>query len=561
MATLSSGVLKKLVDGMKSGAAKPVGEHRTAVLQVSDIVPAELDEKDLFPKHGKFYVKVSDASQNIYVTLPLAQADLILSNKLHVGQFVQVDRLDPASPVPVMVGVKLIPGRHPLVVGTPDPAARAKASVPRRGSWNLEQNPASIKPTTLNFDAEKTLVKERPALSMPAREQAGAATPARECGVSATPARERGVPASPALSTASVRKSSSVLPRLLTRSRSFVADREQHPKSLFPTERSSVSYCTASRATRRVAKGEGPSSPTSDDELASSATSSKKRPSTAARVPVPGKLSLFGKDAIGQNEKAQKAALEAVRNASATNNVVRIYKMFSELSKTARPDTPASCFDSFLSFHQEAVQAVTDIEAIQAATSMAAAVASDEQPENAPLVLQEITQNRSVVQRRGIGSCGSRVSKSVSFAPSTFHPREDDGGGKTVRSSTASSKCLAMDKVGEDSGDEKRPSSSAPPPTHSSLGSSLKLVKQIQAEAGSWFMEFLEVALETGLKKKSKASVMGDGRKQSSCSCPQSLMLQVINWVEMEQSGAGRKPAHPRAAAIARKLRIKAKNP
>ncbi|KAF8723968.1 hypothetical protein HU200_020970 [Digitaria exilis] len=577
MTTLSSGVLLKLLDGMKTGVAKPVGEHRTAVLQVTDIVPAELDEKDLFPKHGKFYVKVSDASHSIYATLPLAQADLVLSNKLHLGQLVHVDRLDPASPVPVIVGAKPLPGRHPLVVGTPDPAARAKQAAPRRGSWGPEQK-ASIKPTTLNFDAEKTPVKERPTFSTPAKERqtfstpakdrTGAATPVRERGVAATPVRERSVAASPSMSTASVRKSSSVLPRLLTRSKSFVADRDQHPKipkSPFPTEKSSVS-CTASRARRRVAKEEEPSSPSSDDELGSSATSSKKRPSTATRVPVPGKLSLLGKDAIEQREQAQKAALEALRNASATDNVVRIYKIFSELSKTARPDTPASCFDSFLSFHQEAVQAVTDIEAIQAATSMAAAVASDEQPEDAPPVLQEIAQNREVVRRRGIGCSG--VSKSVSFAPGTLDPKQDDGGGKTTRSSNASRKCLAMDKISEDGGNEKRTSSSGPTSAttvaHSALGSSLKLAKQIQAEAGSWFMEFLEAALETGLKKKSKASAMGDGRKQSSSCCPQSLMLRVINWVEMEQSGgdnSSRKPAHPRAAAIARKLRIKAKNP
>ncbi|RLN24249.1 uncharacterized protein C2845_PM07G04230 [Panicum miliaceum] len=569
MTTLSSGVLLKLLDGMKTGAAKPVGEHRTAVLQVTDIVPAELNEKDLFPKHGKFYVKVSDASHSIYATLPLAQADLVLSNKLHLGQFVHVDRLDPASPVPVIVGAKPLPGRHPLVVGTPDPGAKAKPAAPRRGSWGPEQN-ASIKPTTLNFDAEKTPVKERPAMSTPIKERVGAASPVRERGIAATPARER-VAASPSLSSASVRKSSSVLPRLLTRSKSFVADRDHPkiPKSPFPTEKSSVS-CTASRATRRVAKQEEPSSPSSDDELGSSATSSKKRPSSAARVPVPGKLSLLGKDAIEQREQAQKAALEALRNASATDNVVRIYKIFSELSKTARPDTPASCFDSFLSFHQEAVQAVTDIEAIQAATSMAAAVASDEQPEDAPAVLQEIAQNRAVMRRRGVvGGGGGGVSKSVSFAPGTLDPRQDDGGGKTGRSSSASRKCLAMDKIGEDGGDEKRSSSSSAPPSattttaHSALGSSLKLAKQIQAEAGSWFMEFLEAALETGLKK-SKASATGDGRKQSSCCCPQSLLLRVINWVEMEQSGgdsSGRRPAHPRAAAMARKLRIKAKNP
>jgi len=234
-------------------------------------------------------------------------------------------------------------------------------------------------------------------------------------------------------------------------------------------------------------------------------------------------------------------------------------RIFYELSKAARPDTPASCFDSFLSFHQEAVQVVTDIEAIQAATSMAAAVASDEQPEDAQPVLQEIAQNRAVMRRRGIG--GGGVSKSVSFAPGTLDPRQDDGGGKTGRSSSASRKCLAMDKIG---GDEKRSSSSSAPPSatttaHSALGSSLNLAKQIQAEAASWFMEFLEAALETGFKK-SKASATGDGRKQSRSCCPQSLMLRVINWVEMEQGG-GRRPAHHRAATIARKLRIKAKNP
>jgi hypothetical protein len=242
-------------------------------------------------------------------------------------------------------------------------------------------------------------------------------------------------------------------------------------------------------------------------------------------------------------------------------------RIFSDLSKTAKPDAPATCFDSFLSFHQEAVQAVSDIEAIQAATSMAAAVAGDEQPEDAPPVLQEIAQNRTTTTRRRALS-GGAVSKSVSFAPGTLDPRNDDGGGRKGRSSSASRKCLAMDKIiSEDGGDEKRSSTSGPSSANNTLcalASSLKLAKQILVEAGAWFMEFLEATLEAGLKKKSKASAAADGRKQSSCCCPQSLMLRVINWVEMEQSGgdsSSRKPAHPRAAAIARKLRIKAKNP
>ncbi|KAJ1266035.1 hypothetical protein BS78_08G120300 [Paspalum vaginatum] len=74
---LSSGVLLKLLDGtMETGTAKPVGEH--AALQVTEIVPAELDEKDLFPKHGKFHNKVSDASHSIYAALPRSQADLVI---------------------------------------------------------------------------------------------------------------------------------------------------------------------------------------------------------------------------------------------------------------------------------------------------------------------------------------------------------------------------------------------------------------------------------------------------------------------------------------------------
>uniref|UniRef100_A0ACD5VJ62 Uncharacterized protein n=1 Tax=Avena sativa TaxID=4498 RepID=A0ACD5VJ62_AVESA len=539
MTTLSTGVLLKLLDGMKSGAAKPVGEHRTAVLQVTDIVPADMDEKDLFPRHGQFYVKVSDSSHSIYATLPPAQADLVLSNKLHLGQFVHVDRLDPGSPVPVIVGARPLPGRHPLVVGTPEPGKKA---APRRGSWGPENHaagvlasPKVVRPTTLDF-GDRTPVKERP---------------------------------SPARSSASVRKSTSVMPRMVSRSRSFAADRgdpppSKIPRSPFPAEKSSVS-CTASRMMSRRVREEEPSSPGSDDDTA---TSSKKRPSSTARVPVPAKLNAIGKEAMEQREQAQKAALEALRNASATENVFRIYKMFSDLSKTARADAPASCFDGFLSFHQEAVQAVADIESIQAATSMAATAAgtTDEPPATAeeaapPNVLQEIVQNRATTpRRRGLLGFGG-VSKSVSFAPGTLldpSSRQDGGG----RSSSASRKCLAADKT-----DDKR--SSAPVgavAAQSALGSSLRMAKQMQAEAGSWFMEFLEAALETGLKKRKSSKVAATGQSGGGGGCPQSLMLRVINWVEMEQSGGGesggrRKTGHPRAAAVARKLRIKAKNP
>lgn len=159
MAALEPGVLLKLLNGMKSGD-KPTGEHRSSLLQVTDIVPADLDEKSLWPKHG-FYVKVSDSSHSIYVSLPFEQDDLVLSNKMQSGQFVYVDRLDPGSPVPVVRGAKPLPGRHPLI-GTPE-VTRKQIGIESinkiRPSWGTGQNgtevfasPKVLKPVPIDLD-------------------------------------------------------------------------------------------------------------------------------------------------------------------------------------------------------------------------------------------------------------------------------------------------------------------------------------------------------------------------------------------------------------------------
>lgn len=178
MATLAPGILLKLLNAMNTGI-KPTGEHRSALLQVTDIVPVDLGEKDLWPKHG-FYIKVSDSSHSIYVSLPIEQDDLVLSNKMQLGQFIYVERLEPGSPVPIIKGTKPLPGRHPLV-GTPEPIMsireRGEKTEPRthssrfsshrRGSWGQDQNPvdatsspAVVKPVLLDFDTS-TPRKER----------------------------------------------------------------------------------------------------------------------------------------------------------------------------------------------------------------------------------------------------------------------------------------------------------------------------------------------------------------------------------------------------------------
>ncbi|KAL1113480.1 hypothetical protein V6Z11_D02G192200 [Gossypium hirsutum] len=175
MAALAPGILLKLLNGMNTGV-KPTSEHRSSLLQVTDIVPADLDEKNLWPKHG-FYIKVSDSSHSIYVSLPSDQDDFVLSNKMQLGQFIYVDRLEPGSPVPVVKGAKPLPGRHPLV-GTPEPLMglrrkgekseqKQESKLHRRGSWGKGVNgtdeissPLVLKPVPLDFD-QCTPVKER----------------------------------------------------------------------------------------------------------------------------------------------------------------------------------------------------------------------------------------------------------------------------------------------------------------------------------------------------------------------------------------------------------------
>lgn len=176
MATLAPGILLKLLNGMNTGV-KPTSEHRSSLLQVTDIVPADLDEKNLWPTQG-FFIKVSDSSHSVYVSLPSEQDDFVLSNKMQLGQFIYVDRLEPGSPVPVVKGAKPLPGRHPLM-GTPEPLmglrekgekseykANSKVSGHRRGSWGQNgsdgiSSPLVLKPVPLDFD-QCTPVKERP---------------------------------------------------------------------------------------------------------------------------------------------------------------------------------------------------------------------------------------------------------------------------------------------------------------------------------------------------------------------------------------------------------------
>ncbi|XP_058075224.1 uncharacterized protein LOC131223744 [Magnolia sinica] len=129
MASLNPGILLKLLQSMNSDT-KVAGEHRSVLLQIVSIVPA-LAGPDLWPNHG-FYVQLSDSAHSTYVSLSERDNDLILANRLQLGQFVYVDRLFfDSPPLPRASGLRPIAGRHPFI-GTPDPLI-ARISPSKRG--------------------------------------------------------------------------------------------------------------------------------------------------------------------------------------------------------------------------------------------------------------------------------------------------------------------------------------------------------------------------------------------------------------------------------------------
>ncbi|KAE9454092.1 hypothetical protein C3L33_14006, partial [Rhododendron williamsianum] len=466
MATLAPGVLLKLLNGMNSGV-KPTTEHRSSLLQVTDIVPADLDEKNLWPKHG-FYVKVSDSSHSIYVSLPFEQDDLVLSNKMQLGQFIYVDKLEPGSPVPVVKGAKPLPGRHPLV-GTPEPLMGLRergerseqkpisySSAPRRGSWGTGQvgtgdsvssvsvllcnsSPSGLKPVPLDFDQCSTPIKER-------------TNSGRFGGI---------FPGSPIIRGRAVKDGSS--------------------------------------------SGGG----------------------SVIR-------SSFGGGLLAKmvDSKGDSTSTALVRKSCVTPSVSKFPRSKSVCDR--EPRIPRSPYNTA---EKKSVTPPPSLRNARAAASLKMGAGDAQNSANSRVVVVSQPESQS-------GSDNKSLAMNLPGKLSML-------GKRTILGKHMRSSCLKVVPTPPSSENDENKK----PATCCSLGNTIKLGRQIETEAGNWFMEFLEKALETGLKK-TKGRVEGDAQK-----VPQSLILKVINWVEVEQCDSSKRPVHPRAAQVARKLRIKMKNP
>lgn len=159
MASLTPGVLSKLLQNLDNPTAKVAGDHRSPLLQVIGIVPKD-DVFDFDRKNKGFYLRVSDSIHSAYVSVAEADVDLILSDKIQLGQFIHVTRLDFGSPVPVLRGLKPVPKRRPCV-GDPKDLISSDSLVIRSNSrvdFSKKKKEGKVKESNSNSSRRLSLV-------------------------------------------------------------------------------------------------------------------------------------------------------------------------------------------------------------------------------------------------------------------------------------------------------------------------------------------------------------------------------------------------------------------
>ncbi|KAK4354537.1 hypothetical protein RND71_026731 [Anisodus tanguticus] len=342
MASLVPDVLIKLLQSMNSNV-KVRGEYRSVLLQVISIVPA-LSGSELWPNHG-FFIKVSDSSHSTYVTLSREDNELILNNKLQLGQFFYVDKMEAGTPVPVLVGVRPIPGRHPFVGNPKDLMQMLEQSEIPDQENNTGQKVNGLPEPKKENQKKKFVIKEEKAV-VASRYMQGVSNQNTKVGGNDQGNGAKGV-----------------------ENESNGADHKAVPLKGKQPE--------VKRQTRPTTPSRGRSdafSPNSDVNVLNSRdllttprfstlkrTSSKPNnirengPFSETLVPwslLPANLAKPGKGILRRKKLASLIAAEAQEEALTATNLLNCFSMFAELCSSASPESPHPNLAKFFTLNQ-----------------------------------------------------------------------------------------------------------------------------------------------------------------------------------------------------------------
>nr|GMD32253.1 uncharacterized protein LOC109192393 isoform X4 [Ipomoea batatas] len=324
MASLTPGVLIKLLQSINS-TVKIRGEYRSVLLQVISIVPA-ISGAELWPDHG-FFIKVSDSSHSTYVTLSKHDNDLILNNKLQLGQLFYVDRMEAGTPVPVLVGVRPIPGRHPFFGSPKDLMQMMEASE--------EERECEVKKEIISGKNSKKIVIKEEKVGVASRYMQPQMKPK---GGDNENDNNQGVGG--------------------LRGKQQEIKVQARPTT--PSARSDAVLITSNSTINGVSSKTVPKIPTpkrtNKQENVDVNFMSNNRQNTLSSEPIswsslPSNLVKPGKGMLKMKKLASLIAAEAQAEAMAAKNVLQCLSMFADLCSSASPENPHLSMTKFFALH------------------------------------------------------------------------------------------------------------------------------------------------------------------------------------------------------------------
>ncbi|XP_010489946.1 PREDICTED: uncharacterized protein LOC104767648 [Camelina sativa] len=387
MAELRSGVLFKLLEEMGVGKVRRDVDHRPVLLQIRSIIPV-LAAGGLWPNKG-FFLRISDSTHSMYVSLPREENDLVLYDKLQIGQLIFVEKLEFAYPVPMIKGIRPTPGRR-VCIGDPidlipkeriekfcgrisdiEQSYDQQVKRPRRTRWNnssvselnftdlgLSKNLSSVMEEI--DDTESMVSSCSSSLSSVAR---------RRSWIGLSDNRKRRESLDP-----SMIKTHDLDPKHVSRTRSSAAASpspsvrsyggiEEKSSSSSRTRRRDGVVSPSPRWAKSLSCGNGSNRsknllPPKSKTLESSDSISRKRSWTETEIlwnSLPPKVVNLGKDVLRQRDTAIRAASQALLEASAAERLLKCLRSYSELSdkRDQHHQNQELRIGEFLSFQDE----------------------------------------------------------------------------------------------------------------------------------------------------------------------------------------------------------------
>ncbi|XP_047175573.1 uncharacterized protein LOC124842995 [Vigna umbellata] len=331
MASLTPGVLSKLLE---NAGSKVTAAHRQALLQVTEIVP-RLSSTSALQTRG-YFIKLSDSLHSAFVSVPDDDAHLICSDKLQLGHFVYITRLDRASPVPIVRGLTVLPKRHPCV-GNPTEL------LPGASLHALQSQTEEVKKRV----AEKKVETRR--LSLDSARRVWDHSPVR---------KEKTGSASSGGGKLKHKKSNPTSPNVIDKKLSTKADSplKSPTSSVSPLKKENENLCPKSLTNTPLRKSTGSRSPcggTVHTQLVKVPLNFKtwSYDTPESWDDLSPSMCDLAKQVVGHRNFTFLVAVRSLEEASATDTVIQCMCMFAELCKSYQTHSAGSLVKQFLELH------------------------------------------------------------------------------------------------------------------------------------------------------------------------------------------------------------------